>query len=106
MRCCFIPPHMLRALAGSGSAAQRERAHTTLELSAQFRGERTVVGNAVASAAAGDAERVAVYDARHRRDLPGAAVRGRADAAASEALDGAYADVRLLSPGLQTRLRR
>ena len=79
---------MLRALAGSGSAAQRERAHATLELSAQFRGERAVVGNAVTSAAA-DAERVAVYDARHRRDLPGAPLRGRADAAAKEAQDGA-----------------
>src|SRR5438445_188395 len=90
MRCCFIPPHMLRALAASGDAAQRERAHATLELSAQFRGERAVAGPALASiAAAADADRVAIYDARHGRDLPGRRTRARADLAADEARDGA-----------------
>jgi len=81
---------MLRALAASGDAAQRERAHATLELSAQFRGERAVVGPALASiAAAADVDRVAIYDARHGRDLPGRRTRARADLAADEARDGA-----------------
>src|SRR5690242_8441675 len=88
MRCCFIPPHMLRALAVSGNAAQRERAHATLELSAQFRGERTAV-TALGFVAQPGGERINVFDARHGRDLPGAPVRGRGDAAASEARDGA-----------------
>src|SRR5437870_1973160 len=43
MRCMFLPPHMLRALAETGDPDQRDRAHATLELSAQFRGERAAV---------------------------------------------------------------
>src|SRR5436305_8243902 len=86
MRCCFIPPHMLRALSASGDAAQRERAHAALEMSAQFRGQRAVV---TAAAAPPDAANLSVYDARHQRDLPGVIVRGRGDAAAGAARDGA-----------------
>src|SRR5437763_9410705 len=95
MRCCFVPPHMLRALADNGDAEQRDRAHATLELSAQFRGERVGAGQVAAfvSVPAGEKRRT-IYDARHGRELPGRIVRaegGRAsgDAAVDEAYDGA-----------------
>jgi Zn-dependent metalloprotease len=95
MRCSFLPPHMLRALAGAGDSDARERAHATLELSAQFRGERSALAAPalIAAPAAGGRQRT-VYDARSRRALPGTLVRaedGRAagDAAADEAYDGA-----------------
>ncbi len=87
MRCTFLPPHMLRALADSGDPGQRDRAHATLELSAQFRGERVAAG-AIASFAAGGPQ-LAVYDARRGQLLPGMLVRGRGDGAAREAYAGA-----------------
>ena len=95
MRCTFLPPHMLRALADSGDPEQRDQAYAALELSAQFRGERTAAGAVAAFAAvpAGEKRRT-IYDARHGHELPGKLVRGEgdrpvADAAVNEAYDGA-----------------
>src|SRR6266516_3908151 len=95
MRCSFLPPHILRALADAGDPEQRDRAHATLELSAQFRGERAAAAQLAAFAAvpAGEKRRT-IYDARHGHELPGKLVRGEGgravgDAAANEAYDGA-----------------
>jgi Zn-dependent metalloprotease len=95
MRCSFLPPHIFRALADAGDSEQRERAHVTLELSAQFRGERTGTGQvAMLSAAPQGERRRTIYDAGTHRALPGRVLRtegGRAtgDAAADEAYDAA-----------------
>src|SRR2546423_11952455 len=95
MRCCFVPPHMLRALAENGDPDERDRAHATLELSAQFRGERVGAEQVAAFVAvpAGEKRRT-VYDARRGRDLPGRLARGEGgpgteDAAVDEAYEGA-----------------
>lgn len=95
MRCCFLPPHMLRALAERGDAEERDQAHAALEASAQFRGERLGAGPVAAFVAvpAGERRRT-IYDARRGRELPGKLIRdegGRAvgDDAANEAYDGA-----------------
>jgi Zn-dependent metalloprotease len=95
MRCTFLPPHMLRALAASGDSEQRDRAHASLELSAQFRGERAAVGQiaSLVSVAPGQLRRT-IYDARHGRDLPGKLARGEdsaavADVVVNEAYDAA-----------------
>src|SRR5438128_1988995 len=78
MRCTFLPPHMLRALAESGDREQRDRAHAALELSAQFRGERSAAGPIAAFAAvpAGEKRRT-IYDARneHFSDVFGILVK-------------------------------
>lgn len=93
--CSFLPPHILRHIAENGDEAQRERAHATLEQSAQMRGERAVVAliAGAVNVPAGEKRRT-VYDAHHGRQLPGALVRGEGaaatgDAAADEAYDGA-----------------
>ena len=95
MRCSFLPPHILRALAENGDPEERDRAHAALELSAQLRGERlaTAAVGALAAVPAGQRRRT-IYDARHTRDLPGKLVRGEGgraagDAAVDEAYDGA-----------------
>ncbi len=86
---------MLRALAENGDSEQRDRAHATLELSAQFRGERLGAAQVAGFVAvpAGEKRRT-VYDARHGRDLPGKLVREEGarltrDAPVDEAYDGA-----------------
>ncbi len=93
--CSFLPPHILRHIAENGDDAQRERAHATLEQSAQMRGERAVVAliAGAVNVPAGEKRRT-VYDAHHGRQLPGTLVRGEGaaatgDAAADEAYDGA-----------------
>ena len=93
--CSFLPPHILRRIAENADGDLRERAHVTLEQSAQIRGERAVVA-VIAGALtipAGEKRRT-VYDAQHERQLPGKLVRGEGqgatgDAAADEAYDGA-----------------
>ena len=93
--CSFLPPHILRHIAENADGELRERAHATLEQSAQLRGERAVTALVAGALAipAGEKRRT-VYDAHHGRQLPGALVRGEGghetgDEAADEAYDGA-----------------
>jgi len=93
--CGAIPPHILRSIAERGDAEERERAHATLEQSAQIRGARIAVGEIVGLLALPPGEkRRTVYDAHHREELPGTRVRGEGEAASGdvavdEAFDGA-----------------
>lgn len=93
--CCAIPPHILRSIAEHGNAEERERAHATLEQSAQIRGARMAVGEVAALLAvpAGEKRRT-VYDAHSAERLPGTRVRGEndpptGDSAVDEAFEGA-----------------
>jgi Zn-dependent metalloprotease len=94
--CCFLPPHLLRALAERGSPAQREAASRTLALDLTFRTLRWSAPGALARtpAPASTPERQRrVFDAGGSQDLPGAAARheGQApvhDMAVNEAFDG------------------
>lgn len=43
--CCIIPPYILENLAVNGNSHQREWAFRTLNVSAQFRGRRNIVGS-------------------------------------------------------------
>jgi len=93
--CGAIPPHILRSIAEHGDADERDRAHATLEQSAQIRGARIAVGEVAALLAvpAGEKRRT-VYDAHSTEELPGTRVRGEndrpaGDVAADEAFDGA-----------------
>src|SRR5579859_1076832 len=96
MRLCgFLPPHILRKIAENASGDLRERAHATLEQSAQLRGERAVVALIAGELAipAGEKRRT-IYDAQHTTHLPGQLVRGEGapasgDVAVDEAYDGA-----------------
>lgn len=93
--CSFLPPHILRHIAENAGGELRERAHATLEESAQLRGERAVVALIAGELAVpAGVKRRMVYDARHGRKLPGHLVRGEGDgatgdAATDEAYDGA-----------------
>jgi len=90
--CCVIPPHILRSIAENGDAEQRDRAHATLEQSAQFRGERALIGEMASLLAlpAGEKRRT-VYDAKSATHLPGKLVRGEGSAASGDvAVDEAY----------------
>lgn len=91
--CGIIPPHILRHIAEHGDAQQRERAQLTLELSAHTRGERQAVALAASLVVAAGQKRRTIYDARHKRSLPGRLVRGEgdpvtSDVAVNEAYDG------------------
>lgn len=93
--CCILPPHMLENIAVNGNQNQRAWAFHTLNVSAQFRGRREVVGNIFLSPPAGTKRRT-VYDAKNGNNLPGILVRGEGDPASSdvgvnEAYDGAGA---------------
>lgn len=93
--CSIVPPHILRSIAENGDDEDRDRAHLALEASAQTRGERAVPPLRVRSLVPLKAmRRRFVYDAQNERELPGKRVRGEgerrtADAAATEAYDGA-----------------
>ena len=95
-RCGFIPPHILRHLAEhADDDAVRDRAHATLEASAQIRGERLMIATLASAVAvpAGEKRRT-VYDAHNGVTLPGKLVRGEGDGptrdvAVNEAYDGA-----------------
>ena len=96
--CCIVPPHVLRELAQRGTETQRERAFQTLNVSAQLRGRREIVGDlfsATLMAPTGEKRRT-TYNAKNRSRLPGTLVRGEGDpptndVTVNEAHDGAGA---------------
>ncbi|HKB81411.1 MAG TPA: M4 family metallopeptidase [Thermoanaerobaculia bacterium] len=90
----FLPPHILRRLAEHAEGELREHAQASLELSAQLRGERSVAALFASFAIPAGEKRRTIYDARHKRTLPGKLVRGEGDprvhdTAVNEAYDGA-----------------
>ncbi|NJM71386.1 MAG: peptidase M4 family protein [Scytonema sp. RU_4_4] len=93
--CCIVPPHMLENVAVNGNQEQREWAFRTLNVSAQFRGRRNVIG-AVNFAVSPGQKRRTIFDAKNTEQLPGVLVRGEGDppsqdVAVNEAYDGAGA---------------
>jgi Zn-dependent metalloprotease len=94
---CIVPPYILREIARRGSPEQQEWAWRGLEVSEQFRGERSALG-AIAAAVAtpAGAKRRSVFDAEGGSSLPGRLVRSEGDPrskdpAVNEAYDGAGA---------------
>jgi Zn-dependent metalloprotease len=96
--CGFLPPHILRSITeNAGDVAQREHAHAALEMSAQFRGGRAVIGKASfldGLALAAPALHRNIYDAQRKTTLPGKLIRSEgekagSDVASVEAYDGA-----------------
>jgi len=93
--CCIVPPHILENVAVNGNSEQRSWAFHTLNVSAQLRGRRDVVGNIFFSPSPG-VKRRTIYDAQNGQQLPGTLVRGEGDPpstdeAVNEAYDGAGA---------------
>jgi Zn-dependent metalloprotease len=95
--CSIIPPHILRHLADHGEDdEQRRRAQMALEQSAHARGHREAMRNVTGLLLAAQAEAIVerqrmVYDAKHKRTLPGKLVRAEgAKATGDEAVDEAY----------------
>ncbi|MDZ8050762.1 MAG: M4 family metallopeptidase [Aulosira sp. ZfuVER01] len=88
--CCIIPPHILQNVAVNGSPAQRSWAFQTLNVSAQLRGRRNIVG-AVSFAPSPGVKRRTIYDAKNSENLPGTLVRGEGDPPSTdEAVNEAY----------------
>ena len=88
--CCIVPPHMLENVAVNGTQEQRTWAFHTLNVSAQLRGRRDVVGN-VSFAPSPGVKRRTIYDAKNGQQLPGTLVRGEGDPPSSdEAVNEAY----------------
>lgn len=92
---CILPPHMLKEIIRNGSERQRAFALQTLQISAQFRGQRQAVRDlaGVLSLAAAPGKQRIVYDARNGSQLPGIPVRREGeppvqDPAVNEAYDG------------------
>jgi Zn-dependent metalloprotease len=92
---CFLPPHILKAIAQRGTLEQRERALRTLVATERFRAQRSVLtempGLAVRALSAGKDRRV--FDAGFGSELPGRLARGEGgpatgDPAVDEAYDG------------------
>lgn len=99
--CCIVPPHILEKVAINGNPEQREWAFQTLNISAQLRGRREVVGGITFSPQPGEKRRT-VYDAKNAQQLPGTLVRSEGDAPSTdemvnEAYDGAGATYDLYS---------
>ena len=92
--CCIVPPIILRNLAEKGDEKQRELAFRGMQISAGIRGKREAVGSfALAVAVPAGEKRRTIYDAQHRRSLPGKLVRGESepeskDVMINEAFDG------------------
>src|SRR3954466_8066163 len=92
--CSIIPPHIHRHIAEHGSEDERRRARLALEMSAHMRGQREAVAGMRAMLAIAPAEKQRqVFDAKHKRALPGKLVRAEGqkssgDHAADEAYDG------------------
>ena len=92
--CSIIPPHIHRHIAEHGSDEERRRARLALEMSAHMRGQREAVAGMRAVLAIAPAEKQRqIYDAKHKRTLPGKLVRvegakATGDTAADEAYDG------------------
>jgi Zn-dependent metalloprotease len=95
-RCCFLPPHLLRAIAERGSPRQREAASRTLALDLTFRSLRGAEPRRLAHATptTGDlGPQRRVFDACGSHDLPGPLARREGeppvdDVAVNEAFDG------------------
>ncbi|MBD2250912.1 M4 family metallopeptidase [Nostoc parmelioides] len=93
--CCVIPPHILENVALNGTPLQRNWAFQTLNVSAQLRGRRNIIGNVFFSPSPGEKRRT-IYDAQNSEQLPGKIVRVEgdppsSDVAVNEAYDGAGA---------------
>jgi Zn-dependent metalloprotease len=94
--CCFLPPHLLRAIAERGSPAQREAASRTLAVDLTFRSLRWTGAHPLAPLGPlglGPEPRRRVFDAAGSQDLPGELARREGqlpvrDAAVNEAFDG------------------
>jgi Zn-dependent metalloprotease len=97
--CSIIPPHIHRHIAEHGETEEmRRRARATLEAASHARGHREAMAGVrhllLAAAAEGPMAKVrAIYDAKHKKALPGKLVRSEGgtsngDAAADEAYDG------------------
>lgn len=88
--CCIIPPHILEHVVVNGNPQQRSWAFQTLNVSAQFRGRRNVVGNIFFSPSPGEKRRT-IYDAKNGQQLPGTVVRHEGDPPSTdEAVNEAY----------------
>ncbi|AFY42464.1 M4 family metallopeptidase [Nostoc sp. PCC 7107] len=88
--CCIVPPHMLEHVAVNGNPQQRAWAFHTLNVSAQLRGRRDVVGNIFFSPSPGEKRRT-IYDAKNGQQLPGTVVRHEGDPPSTdEAVNEAY----------------
>lgn len=93
--CSIVPPHILRSIAERGDEEDRVRAMAALVLSSHPRRERqalTLIAGSLTLPR--QARRRTVYDAQHRRTLPGRRVRTEgsrpvADVSVNEAYDGA-----------------
>ncbi|MBD2413057.1 peptidase M4 family protein [Nostoc calcicola FACHB-389] len=93
--CCIVPPHMLENVVVNGNPEQRSWAFRTLNLSAQLRGRRDIIGSISFAPSPGEKRRT-IYDAKGGQQLPGTLVRGEGDppstdAAVNEAYDAAGA---------------
>jgi Zn-dependent metalloprotease len=88
--CCILPPHILEHVAVNGNQEQREWAFRTLNVSAQFRGRRNVIG-AINFAVSPGQKRRTIFDAKNSEELPGVLVRGEGDPPSSDpAVNEAY----------------
>lgn len=88
--CCIIPPHILENVAVNGNPEQRNWAFQTLNVSAQLRGRRNVIGS-VSFAPSPGVKRRTIYDAKNSENLPGTLVRGEGDPPSSDpAVNEAY----------------
>ncbi|MGE5816314.1 MAG: M4 family metallopeptidase [Acidobacteriota bacterium] len=93
--CCFLPPHLLRAIAERGSPAQREAASRTLAVDLTFRSLRWTGAARLAHVAppvAAPACERRVFTAGGSQDLPGQLARREGapptvDVAVNEAFD-------------------
>ena len=81
--CCIVPPHILNALARSGTEAERVLALETLAHSARLRGQREILGAFAVNTPAGQKRRT-VYTERNGTTLPGKLVRGEGDPKAKD----------------------
>ncbi|MBD2614346.1 MAG: M4 family metallopeptidase [Nostoc sp. ZfuVER08] len=93
--CCIVPPHMLENVVVNGSPQQRSWAFHTLNVSAQLRGRRDIIGSISFAPSPGEKRRT-IYDAKNGQQLPGTLVRSEGDPpsndiAVNEAYDAAGA---------------
>lgn len=88
--CCIVPPHMLENVVVNGNPQQRSWAFHTLNVSAQLRGRRDVIGNISFAPSPGEKNRT-IYDAKNGQQLPGTVVRTEGSSPSSdEAVNEAY----------------
>lgn len=92
--CCIIPSSVLRKLADQAATeAERQALLDQAELSAELRGQRSVL-RTLAGSSAGTELRRTIFDARHKTRLPGKLARAEGgaavhDPAVNQAYDGA-----------------